>query len=102
MTDDVKLICLGVWLTGVGITLHLLASRKQTKNMANLDEKLDNLEAVTTTIGEAIQTEIQQLKDAVAAGGPVSDAQFARLDALAEKLTGNVADLTADDVTDVS
>lgn len=92
--DAIGFIILGALIT----TFGLLAR----KDMATLDEKLDNLETVTTTIGEAIQTEIQQLKDAVAAGAPVSDAQFARLDALAEKLTGNVADLTADDVVDVS
>lgn len=65
--------------------------------MAELDDRIATLTQGVNDVGTSIQTEIQQLKDAIAAGQPVTPEQLAALDDLAAKLTGDVSDLGADD-----
>lgn len=78
-----------------------MAALKHTKEsiVSELDDRIAAVEAGVNSVGEAIQTEIQQLADAIASGGQVSQADLDRLDALATQLTGDVTALGADDPT---
>lgn len=85
------------WALSMEARLRADITDAQEKIMAELDDRIDTLTAKVNDVGTAIQTEIQQLRDAIAAGTPVTADQLAKLDDLASKLTGDASDLGADD-----
>lgn len=72
-------------------------NQARERTVSDLDDRITTLEQNVNDVGDAIQQEIQQLKDAIAAGTPVTADQLARLDSLSQKLTGDLGDLSADD-----
>lgn len=79
--------------------LTALINHTKEQIVTELDDRIATLTQGVNDVGTSIQTEIQQLRDAIAAGQPVTPEQLAALDDLAAKLTGDVTDLGADDPT---
>lgn len=83
---------------GYDMERSILAAIKHSKEeiMSELDDRISQLEQNVNDVGSAIQTEIQQVRDAIAAGTVTAD-DLNRLDQLSQKLTGDITDLQADD-----
>lgn len=77
--------------------LTVLINDTKEQIVTELDDRIATLTQGVNDVGTSIQTEIQQLRDAIAAGQQVTPEQLAALDDLAAKLTGDVTDLGADD-----
>ncbi len=90
----------GVILQSIVQKLDLIIG-KQDKVMGavdNLTAAIDALEAKVVELDAALQKEVKQLADALAAGDPVAvQAAADRITALSAKLTTDVAALQADD-----
>lgn len=84
------------WAYDLENRLNTLAKTTGARIVSELDDRITSLETNVNQVGAAIQDEIQQVKDAIAAG-TVSEADLARLDALSGQLTGSLSDLQADD-----
>ncbi len=61
--------------------------------------KIDDLRDAVASLGEAIDTEIQQVKDLIAAGSGLTPEQQASLDESIAKITDATARLKSDDPT---
>lgn len=86
------------WAYDLELRQTALLKATRERIVSELDDRITSLETNVNQVGAAIQQEIQQVKDAIAAG-TVSEADLARLDALSGQLTGSLTDLQADDPT---
>lgn len=73
--------------------------QRQENHMENLEQKIETIETVTTTLGNAVANVVTQLKNQT---GAPTDEQLARLDRIADALKGDVAALTPTDANDVT
>lgn len=65
--------------------------------VSNFDDVAAGLEDKITQLGDAITTEVQQLKDAIAAGQQLTPEQLDRLGQIGEKMSAGLSSLQADD-----
>lgn len=85
-----------MWLLVILSIMILFGIGKVINKMSALTDAVAAVETQVQAVGAAIQTEIQQLKDAIASGADTTDA-VTRLTAAADGLAGFKAALDSDD-----